>query len=690
MRQQAEQWMKNVLGAKAAFRDGQWEAIEALVQRQQRVLVVQRTGWGKSSVYFLATRLLRQQQRGATILISPLLSLMRNQIDSARQWGLKAASIDSTNPNEHNAIESQLLNNQLDLLLISPERLANERFQDKVWSRLKGKVGLLVIDEAHCISDWGHDFRPNYRRIMSILSDLPAATPVLATTATANDRVVEDVSEIVGTGMNILRGALTRESLRLYVYRDPMDTATRLTLLSHLMNSLRGSGIIYCTTTRDCQQVADWLQQEGHNVQPYYAQVEEDYNVTREQLEQGLLNNKVKALAASVALGMGFDKPDLHFVIHFQKPGNIINYYQQIGRAGRGIEQAFIILMHGQGDDDIQQYFIETAFPSPAQVKQVIAALEIHVPMKKSDFQKVINVRYSALEKILTHLEVEGILERDERVYRLAANYAEPDYARWQGVTKRRQEELVQMQAYIDHEDCLMRFIAEALDDPTNVQPCGRCKNCRGDKSKFQPDIDAIERAHYFLRGTQAIPLPPRKVFPAGLPGIKKTTELLPHAQGVALCHYYESGLSAWVKQDRTAGKAYRDELLERSVALLQTALAEAEWSPQWVTAVPSLRRPTLVPEFAQRLAQALNLPYIEAIRHTKQHPPQETMHNSYNQALNVHGVFTIAPGIPRQAVLLVDDLADSRWTLTMIAHQLQLSRVPSVLPFVLATTGTN
>ncbi|MCI0353017.1 MAG: RecQ family ATP-dependent DNA helicase, partial [Acidobacteriales bacterium] len=342
--------------------------MEALVQRRQRVLVVQRTGWGKSIVYFLATRLLRQQGRGTTVLISPLLSLMRNQIEIATQWGLRAVTLNSSNYDDHAAIESQLRLNQIDLLLISPERLANEHFQSTVWQRLRQQTGLLVIDEAHCISDWGHDFRPNYRRIMSILDEVPPQTPVLATTATANDRVVQDVSEIVGTGMNILRGALTRESLRLYVYREPLDSATRLTLLSHLMRSIKGSGIIYCTTTRDCQQVANWLQQDGHNVKPYYSQVEEDYQITRETLEQELLHNKVKALAASVALGMGFDKPDLHFVIHYQKPGNIINYYQQIGRAGRGIDQAYIILMHGPGDDDIQHYFIESAFPKAEQV----------------------------------------------------------------------------------------------------------------------------------------------------------------------------------------------------------------------------------------------------------------------------------------------------------------------------------
>src|SRR5579859_3208769 len=347
MREKAETWLKEVLGPEAHFRDGQWEAIDALVTRRQRVLVVQRTGWGKSLVYFLATRLLREQGAGATILISPLLSLMRNQIQAAAQWGVKAETLNSDNYESHEAIESRLLAGKIDLLLISPERLANDRFQSEVWSVLAKDVGLLVVDEAHCISDWGHDFRPNYRRIMKLLDDVPAQTPILGTTATANDRVVADVAEILGAQMNIQRGPLTRESLLLYVYQESMSAAKRLTLLSHLMKHIPGSGIIYCTTTRDCRVVSDWLQEEGFNVKPYYADVEETGAESRADLEDQLMKNRVKALVSSVALGMGFDKSDLNFVVHYQLPGNIISYYQQIGRAGRGVDRAHIVLMHG-------------------------------------------------------------------------------------------------------------------------------------------------------------------------------------------------------------------------------------------------------------------------------------------------------------------------------------------------------
>ncbi|MEL6308811.1 MAG: RecQ family ATP-dependent DNA helicase, partial [Chloroflexota bacterium] len=447
MKQQAEHWLTQVLNSDAHFRAGQWEAIDALVNKRERVLVVQRTGWGKSLVYFMATRLLRKQGAGLTILVSPLLSLMRNQIESARQWGLRATTINSANSDEHKFIEQELLRGEIDLLLISPERLANDRFRENVWSQLKQNVGMLVIDEAHCISDWGHDFRPNYRRIMSLLDELPRQTPIIGTTATANDRVVADVAEILGAQMNVQRGSLTRESLSLYVYQQSMDNATRLTLMSHLLKSIPGSGIIYCTTTRDCRLVAEWLQNEGHNVKPYYASVEDDGYEDRPTLEHQLMNNEVKALVASVALGMGFDKSDLHFVVHYQLPSNIIGYYQQIGRAGRGIDKAYIILMHGAGDNDILEYFIDTAFPTPKQVQAVKEAL--HTGEKsRADLQRDVNVRYSVLEKILVHLEVEGIVKKEGRAYVMVDAVAQPNYERWQGVTETRYAELRHMQAY--------------------------------------------------------------------------------------------------------------------------------------------------------------------------------------------------------------------------------------------------
>jgi ATP-dependent DNA helicase RecQ len=690
MRTLAENWLREQLGANAAFRDRQWEAIGALVEKRQRALVVQRTGWGKSLVYFVATRLLRQRGAGTTLLVSPLLSLMRNQIQSASEWGLYAETINSTNPDDHDRIQKTLLAGKIDLLLISPERLGNDRFQAEVWPTLSRQVGMLVIDEAHCISDWGHDFRPNYRRIMHLLDDLSPQTPVLGTTATANDRVVADVSEILGAGMNIQRGALTRDSLRLYVYPEPGDHAYRLTLLTHLMKHIPGSGIIYCTTTRDCRLVAEWLQSQGINAQPYYADVEQDIGLDRVELEHKLLNNQIKALVASVALGMGFDKPDLQFVIHYQQPGNIISYYQQIGRAGRGIDEAHIILMHGPGDEDIQQHFIETAFPTPKQVESTIQALAKNGPSSRTELQRWVNAKMSTLDKILTHLEVEKIIEKRDRDYHLLDKNARPDYDRWKLVTQQRYDELAQMRAYIQHDRCLMRFIAQALDDPTTVEPCGRCKNCQKSQSKFTPNVRDLEAAQQFLRGGRPITFEPRKRWPSGLPGIDKTIIPYVNADGLALCNYYEAGWAEHVKKGQFESNRYSDELVAASADILRQHIASLAAPPTWITAVPSLRRPQLVPDFAARLAQQLDIEFRMVIQHITQHPPQAEMRNSYQQASNVINSFTITGKVPSGAVLLVDDVADSKWTLTVLGVLLGKSGSGEVHPFVLATTSAD
>lgn len=687
LKQQAESWLHQILGEKAHFRDGQWEAIEALVERRQRVLVVQRTGWGKSMVYFVATRLLRAQDAGVTLLISPLLSLMRNQIDSAAQWGLKAEAINSDNPDDHRQIEAALLAGEVDLLLISPERLANDRFQRDVWPRLRQKVGMVVIDEAHCISDWGHDFRPNYRRIMGVLEEIPADTPILGTTATANDRVVADVADILGATMNIQRGPLTRDSLALYLYPDAMDAATRLTLLAHLLKRIPGSGIIYCTTTRDCRLVADWLQEEGLNVKPYFADVESTSSETRAELESQLMNNQVKALVSSIALGMGFDKSDLHFVIHYQLPGNIISYYQQIGRAGRGIDKAHIVLMHGPGDEDIQRYFINTAFPTPNQVNEVIDALNHNKAASRNDLQRSVNARLSVLEKILTHLEVEEIIEKRDSNYVLLQPDATPDYARWSAVTQMRFGELQQMKAYLREGGCLMRFIALALDDPHPVERCGRCKNCTGAQSKFTPEREAVQRAQNFLRHGKPITVEARKRWPTGLPGFAKTTIAHVNAEGLALCGYYDEGWGALVRHGRTQNR-YADELMTASIEALRRHVQSLGEPSLVIVPVPSLRRPMLVPDFARQLADAFGLPYLPALQHVTQHPPQADMRNSYQQAANILNRFEIVAPVKGKAILLVDDVADSKWTLTVLGELLQQKGSGPVYPFVLAVTN--
>lgn len=356
----------------ADFHDGQWEAINRLVEQHAQLLVVQRTGWGKSLVYFLATRLLRDQGTGPTLLISPLLALMRNQILAAERLGIRAATINSSNRGDWDRVREQLLANTVDLLLISPERLANDEFREQYLLPIAATIGLFVVDEAHCISDWGHDFRPDYRRIVRVLQALPANIPVLATTATANNRVVADIAAQLGDRLEVVRGPLQRKSLRLQTIHLPSQAA-RMAWLAEYIPQLPLSGIVYTLTVRDCERVSGWLQSQQIDAAAYHADVDP---VQREALEQRLLTNDLKVLVATTALGMGYDKPDLGFVIHFQRPGSVVHYYQQVGRAGRAVNDAYGIMLSGDEDQDIAEYFIRTAFPPEAHSRDVLAALE--------------------------------------------------------------------------------------------------------------------------------------------------------------------------------------------------------------------------------------------------------------------------------------------------------------------------
>lgn len=673
--------LNTILGDDAIFRPGQWEAISAAMKPGARLIVVQRTGWGKSLVYFIATRLNREIGRGMTIIISPLLSLMRNQIDAAHRFGLHAERIDSSNADEHDDISHRLLRNEIDILLISPERLANVQFRQQLWPFLKEHTALMVIDEVHCISDWGHDFRPNYRRVIHILNELPDSTSVLGTTATANSRVIHDIREIVGGNVQISRGPLTRESLQLYVFPEPQPATSRLVWLSHLLKRITGSGIIYCTTTHDCLVISRWLKHEGFNVEPYYSDVEDETNIDRATLEQMLLENKVKALVASVALGMGFDKPDLGFVIHYQMPGSVIGYYQQIGRAGRGIDHAYIVLMRGEEDRDIQEYFIKSAFPKAEEVETVVTFLLQNRAATKSFMLDSLNISRSLLEKILLHLEVEGLVQPSGSTFILHGEGL-PDFERWSRVQQQRYAELEQMEQFAVTDDCLMLFLAEALEDTTNPQKCGRCINCRRFKSAFEPSSERIEQAAQFLRDGQPIWIEPRKQWTGRNVITEKAKLTTTNENGLALSYYNDGGYGQLVKRGKYNDGRFNDELVDAAARLIAR-----HWNQEikWITNVPSVRHPRLVTDFSERLAQQLTVPYRDVIECVQHYPEQKTMQNSAQQLKNISNAFHIREDVVPQSVLLVDDIIDSGWTLTLLGWHLRQRGVKKVYPFALA-----
>ncbi len=364
-------------------------------------------------MYFVATALLRERGAGPTVIVSPLLALMRNQVEAAARAGIRARTINSSNTEEWDTVQEEIASGDVDVLLVSPERLNNPDFRDQVLPKLSSATGLLVVDEAHCISDWGHDFRPDYRRLRTMLTDLPAGVPVLATTATANARVTADVAEQLGTGGTsdalVLRGPLDRESLSLGVLRLS-DAAHRMAWLADHLDRLPGSGIIYTLTVAAAEEVTAFLRHRGHTVSSYTGKTE---NADRQQAEDDLLANRVKALVATSALGMGFDKPDLGFVVHLGSPSSPIAYYQQVGRAGRGVEHAEVLLLPGKEDEAIWEYFASLAFPSEELVRRTLDILATaERPLSLPALEPLVELRRSRLETMLKVLDVDGAVKR--------------------------------------------------------------------------------------------------------------------------------------------------------------------------------------------------------------------------------------------------------------------------------------
>lgn len=693
MREKALAYLKTALNnQKASFHDGQWESIEQLLNRK-RVLVVQRTGWGKSMVYFLATKLLREQGAGPTLLISPLLSLMRNQLEAAQRLGITARTINSANNEEWDRIKNEMLLNQVDVLLISPERLANDDFRQNILANIADNIGLFVVDEAHCISDWGHDFRPDYRRIVRVLEAIPSNVPVLATTATANDRVVNDVESQLGNNIILQRGTLVRKSLKLQNIYMPSPSA-RMAWLVKNIPSLPGSGIVYTLTQRDAERVTEWLKLNGVNAEAYHASISSrEDSFSREELEQKLLNNEIKALVATVALGMGFDKPDLGFVIHFQRPSSVVHYYQQVGRAGRAVDEAYGILLCGEEDDNIADYFIRSAFPPQAHISVILRALdECEDGLSVPSMQSVLNLRQCQIEKTLKFLSVESpspiIKMRSKWNVTPAASSYQIDQEYIDDITAIRQNEQQQMRDYMDCNGCLMAFLQSALDDPS-PQNCGKCVNCRPDLLLDESFNDNLaNRAGLFLRRSYQT-IEPRKLWPPhnplplyGFTG--KIQKNLLASEGRALCLWRDAGWGQLVYQGKHEDSRFSDELVDACADML--SVWNPDPKPGWITCIPSKNHPDLVPDFAKRLAQKLNIQFIDTLEKVKENQQQKLLENSFQQANNLDGAFKlkIEPG-NYSPCLLIDDMVDSRWTFTVASALLRQAGCLAVYPMALA-----
>ncbi len=670
----------------ARFRPDQLEAIQDVVVDRARVLCVQRTGWGKSAVYFVATALLREAGAGPTLIVSPLLALMRNQIAAAERLGLRAHTINSTNRDEWDDVRDRLAAGTIDLLLISPERLNNPRFREEMLPLFAASVGLVVIDEAHCISDWGHDFRPDYRRVKDMLDALAPGVAVLGTTATANDRVVADVvsqlGEAGGEALRTYRGPLARASLRLEVLDLPRP-AERLAWLAENLPRMNGSGIVYTLTKRDADQVAAFLSARGIAAVPYSGEHETEDRIAT---EDRLLRNEIKAVVATSALGMGYDKSDLSFVVHYQAPASVISYYQQIGRAGRGVEHADIVLLRGGEDRRIQDFFIEQAFPDRERVSAVLGELSNAADEGRTvrELMAVVNLGMGRIEAMLKILDVEGAVTRDGSRWKIVpdADWSY-DAERYAQVTELRRAEQRAMAAFGSDGRCLMRVLQEELDDPA-PEDCGRCSVCAGGgrESQFSapPDPALVEAAGRHLRSTP-IELEVKKMAPDAGGVMRKIPADVLVEPGWALARFGDGGWWPAVERGLESGE-FSEDVVDALADVVRTGGVD------WVTSVPSVRLGEVLARLGDRIARALSVPYVGVVERVSQRPPQREMANAAQQAANVRGAFRVVGSPPPGVGVLLDDRRISGWTLAMVGGQLRRAGAERVVPLALASLG--
>ncbi|MEU0253607.1 RecQ family ATP-dependent DNA helicase [Streptomyces sp. NPDC006184] len=694
----------------ARLREDQWRAIEALVADKRRALVVQRTGWGKSAVYFVATSLLRARGSGPTVIVSPLLALMRNQVEAAARAGIHARTINSANTEEWEDVQAEIAAGGVDVLLVSPERLNNPDFRDQVLPKLSAATGLLVVDEAHCISDWGHDFRPDYRRLRTMLGDLPPGVPVLATTATANARVTADVAEQLGTGgasdALVLRGPLDRESLRLAVLPLP-DAAHRMAWLADHLDELPGSGIVYTLTVAAAEEVTAFLRQRGHTVASYTGKTE---NADRQQAEDDLLANRVKALVATSALGMGFDKPDLGFVVHLGSPSSPIAYYQQVGRAGRGVENAEVLLLPGKEDEAIWEYFASLAFPSEELVRRTLDVLaQAGGPLSLPALEPLVELRRSRLETMLKVLDVDGAVHRVKGGWIATGQPWSYHTERYAWVARQRAAEQQAMREYAATTECRMEFLQRQLDDE-GAKPCGRCDNCAGPRFTAGLSTTALDAARSDL-GRAGVEVEPRRMWPTGLPaiGINLKGRIPPGEQaspGRALGRLSDIGWGNRLRPllaPQTPDAAVPDDVARAVVDVLADwARGPGGWAsgapdapprPVGVVTVASRTRPRLIHSLGVRIAEIGRLPLLGAVEYDGD-VPRVPRSNSAQRLKALDGALTVPPALATALteghgpVLLIDDFTETGWTLAVAARLLRKSGAQGVLPLVLAMQG--
>ncbi len=663
-RQSAEQSLKQIFNLDH-FYDEQWNAIERLLSGK-RVLVIEKTGFGKSLCYqFTATQL-----PGMAIIFSPLIALMRDQVAYLQSIGIPSECVNSgQTPEKNTRILEEARQGKIKILYITPERQENRRWQEIVKQL---DLSMVVVDEAHCISVWGHDFRPAFRRIINLVQLLPETLPVLATTATATQRVAEDIMTQMGENISLIRGDLLRENLNLRVVNVDSEDA-KMEWLAEFFRNQEGTGLIYTGRRADTDLYASWLKHIGISATNYNAGLDREL---RKEIEEGLKSNRWRCVVSTNALGMGIDKPDIRFIIHTQIPASPTHYYQEIGRAGRDGLPTEIALLYNPEDKDLPEYFIRNSRPAIKNYLRAIEALK-QEPLGTYDLTRRTNLTRTQVGVILNDLVDQGIVCQvafgGSRKYEYQSNAPFLDIRPFEKLRRFKFGELKKMIEYAESSNCRMDYLCRYLGD-TSVGRCGKCDN----------DLNRRHQATITDGGREKI----RDFWNTYFPELKVGSSRSNLVDGIASSYYGVSNVGAIIHHCKYEnGGHFPDYLLVQTLRAYRKHFGREEFD--LVVYVPPTESGDLVEIFAKRVAKNLHFSVSDGLKKMRVTKPQKVFQNSVLKRDNVKEAFYYEnpSDIRGKSILVVDDILDSGATIKEIGRAFTKLGAAKIAPLVIAKT---